>query len=160
MSIRPPLNYTTKIPAKRTVSECQDLLITAGARSVTLETESRRPTGLAFQLDTSFGVRAFRLPVNHLGVGTLLRRVDQADAWPPGLYKGGAGTKERARFVTEDHALDVAWRITRDWLEVQLAIIDAEMVTADEVMLPYMLVDPQTTVFDQYRAGNAIEAAR
>ena len=158
MSLKPPLNYTTKIPAKRTVAECQDLLIDAGAKAVTVETDDRKPVGLAFQLDTPAGLRAFRLPVNHGGVATLLRRVDLAKAWPASLYK--SAPKLIPGYLTSQHALDVAWRVARDWLEAQLAIIDAGMVTVDEVMLPYMLVDPTTTVFDQYRAGNAIEAAR
>jgi hypothetical protein len=39
--------------------------------------------------------------------------------------------------LTEDQARRVAWRITKDWVEAQLAIIETRMVTMAQVFLPY-----------------------
>ena len=55
------------------------------------------------------------------------------------------------RYSTPEHAERVAWRIVKDWLEAQLAIIRTEMVTLDQVMLPYMVGDEGHTVYELYR---------
>ncbi len=34
---------------------------------------------------------------------------------------------------------DVAWRIVKDWLEAQLALLQSRQVKLEQVMLPYML---------------------
>jgi hypothetical protein len=40
------------------------------------------------------------------------------------------------------HASKVAWRVIKDWLAAQIALIESEMATLDEVMLPYLIVGP------------------
>ena len=40
---------------------------------------------------------------------------------------------------TPEQAAKVAWRIAKDWLEAQSALIDAQLATLDEVMLPYLI---------------------
>jgi hypothetical protein len=134
-----PLNYSTTIPAKRTVGECTDLLAEAGADAIGLTYEGPRsarvPTGLRFQIMTPAGPQSFVMPVNIDAVAKLL-----AGALERGelFRKGGLPL---SRYATREHAVMVAWRIIRDWLEAQLAIIDAEMVTLDQVMLPYLQVE-------------------
>jgi len=59
--------------------------------------------------------------------------------------------KVQARYATPEHAERVAWRIVKDWLEAQLAIIRTEMATLDQVMLPYMRADDGRTVYELYR---------
>ncbi len=34
----------------------------------------------------------------------------------------------------------VAWRIIKDWVDAQMAIVETEMVTIEQVFLPYMLM--------------------
>jgi hypothetical protein len=155
-----PLNYTTKIPASRTVAECQDLLAQAGAESVSVLYENRRPSGLSFRIETPFGMRSYAMPVNSEGTAQLLRKMDEDRAWPPSFYKGGAGTKLIRQYLTPEHAAAVAWRVARDWLEAQLAVIAISMVSLDQVMLPYLEVDPGVTVYDRYLANEraALEA--
>lgn len=41
----------------------------------------------------------------------------------------------------------VAWRIVKDWVEAQMAILESEMVTMDEIFLPYMLNRNGDTVY-------------
>jgi hypothetical protein len=49
----------------------------------------------------------------------------------------------------------VAWRIIKDWVEAQLAIVEAEQVELVEVFLPFAQ-NPQTgeTIFNQLAASN------
>jgi hypothetical protein len=122
-----PLNYSTSIPAKRTVTECIALLAESGANTVTAQYQARQPVGLSFRLDTPAGRRDFTMPVNIDGVHRLLQAADM-------------GARSAPKWRTRDHAADVAWRVIKDWLEAQLALIGAEMVTLDEVMLPYLAI--------------------
>jgi hypothetical protein len=147
---RPPLNYTTKVPVNRTSGECLSLLAQAGADHVAVSYTDKQATGLAFVLETAHGTRSFRLPVNIEGVNSLLRRAD---------YPSNVSTPQLSRYVTREHAARVAWRIIKDWLEAQLAIVAAEMTSLDEVMLPYLQVEGQT-LFERYIANEraAIEA--
>ena len=119
----PLLNYTTTVPASRTIGQVQGLLVEAGARQIMAEYDDvGRATGIAFVVQTGYGPRSFALPVNASRVQAVL----------------GRDKKVPVRYQTPEHAERVAWRILKDWLEAQLAIIATEMVTLDQVMLPYM----------------------
>lgn len=50
-----------------------------------------------------------------------------------------------------EQAERVAWRIVKDWVEAQMAILESEMVQMDEIFLPYMLSSSGQTVFEAYR---------
>ena len=126
-----PLNYTTKIPVRQTVGECSALLADAGASRVAVVYQDKRPVGLSFRLEMPSGWQDFTLPVN---VAAMARRLATM-TWPPKLH---ASESEKKRIRSPDHAAEVAWRVVKDWLEAQLAIIAADMATLDQVMLPYL----------------------
>lgn len=131
------LNYTTTVPVSRSIGQVQGLLVEAGARQVaTAYDDVGRAEGLAFTVHTARGPRTFILPVRSSAVLSVLTR----DKVPP-------------RYANAAHAERVAWRIVKDWVEAQLAIIRTEMVTLDQVMLPFMQGDDGRTVFDHYVAG-------
>ena len=44
-----------------------------------------------------------------------------------------------------------AWRIVKDWVEAQMAILESEMVQMDEIFLPYMIDNTGKTLFEAYR---------
>jgi hypothetical protein len=130
----PLLNYTTTVPVRRTAGEVQALLVEAGARRIMTEyDEAGRADGVAFTIHTGYGERSFLLPVNAGRVESVLKRQRVAP-----------------RYSTPEHAERVAWRIIKDWLEAQLAIIRTEMVTLDQVMLPYMATDGGQTMYERY----------
>jgi hypothetical protein len=129
------LNYTTEVPVNRTIAQVHALLVEAGARSIaTHYNEVGGPIGIGFMVQTFSGMRSFNLPVNSDRVLDVLQR----------------DRKVQPRFKTQQQAERVAWRIVKDWLEAQLAIIRTEMVTLDQVMLPYMQGDDGRTVYDLY----------
>lgn len=128
------LNYTTTIPAHRTVGEIQTMLARHGARSISVGYGDKgQPIALAFDLRTPAGTAAYRLPCRAEAVHLLLRN-------------------EERRYRTTEHANNVAWRIVKDWTEAQLAIIEAGMVEMGEVFLPYMLVGEGMTMFERAKA--------
>jgi len=130
----PLLNYTTQVSAQRTVSQIQAMLAGVGARRVMVEyDDAGRVTGVAFTVHTVHGERSFFLPAAAEKVAGVLSR-----------------QRVPARYATLEHAERVAWRIVKDWLEAQLAIIATEMVTLDQVMLPYMASGDGRTMWDLY----------
>lgn len=130
----PLLNYTTEIDSAKTVGQVQAILAKAGARSITAEFDGKgRATGLSFAAEVPGGIEFFTLPVHPDRVLTVLRK-----------------QRVQARYQTFEQAERVAWRIVKDWVEAQLAIIETEMVSLVEVMLPYMRVEGGSTVFEKF----------
>jgi hypothetical protein len=136
----PLLNYTTTIAPGKTVADMQAMLVEAGAASVMADYAAGKPVGLTFRIVTAHGPRTFSLPVDPAPVHALLRADPEV-------------TKRRVRDAGSiEHAERVAWRILKDWLEAQLALIASQMVTLDQVMLSYMVVDEVgTTVWERYQ---------
>lgn len=122
----PLLNYTTTVAVDKTVAEIQRILVAHGARSIRLDYEAGNPSALSFLIETRFGPRSVRLPANVEALWKVMTA----------QHKEG---KIPRRFVSREQAARVAWRIVKDWLQAQLAIIETEMVGFDEVLLPYLL---------------------
>lgn len=117
----PILNYTTSVPVEKSAQEIQTKLVKAKATAVMSEYSADGIlTHISFRLDTPHGPMSFRLPANVDGVYQALK-------------------KERKCKVarTREQAAKVAWRIVKDWVEAQIAIIQAEMATPAQVFLPY-----------------------
>ena len=54
-------------------------------------------------------------------------------------------------FRTPAQALRVSWRIVKDWVEAQMAIVDTKMVTLDQVFLPYVIMPDGRTLYERVR---------
>ena len=122
----PLLNYTTTVSVDKTLSEIQRILASHGSRSILTDYDGQgNPIAVSFVVPTQFGERPFRLPANIEGVWKTMTQQYQKGQMP-------------RRFATKDQATRVGWRIIRDWLAAQMAIIEAGMVSLDEVMLPYL----------------------
>jgi hypothetical protein len=137
-----PLNYTTRIAARRTVQECMTILADAGADAVAAQYQDKQPVGLSFRLSTPAGPRDFAMPVNIDGVHKMIKA-----AYRDGTMRGG---RSEAAWTSPEHAANVAWRVMKDWLEAQLALIAAEMATLDEVMLPYLQLGGGQSLYEAY----------
>lgn len=129
----PILNYTTKVDVFTTIAAIQSQLVKHGARKILQEyDEECRVIAVSFVIDTPVGFKAIRLPSNVPAVQAVLQR-----------------QKVKADYAQAER---VAWRIVKDWVEAQMAILEAEMVTMDEIFLPYMLDDSGTkTLYEAYR---------
>ena len=137
----PTLNYSTKVPAQRTIAEIAAMLVRQGADAIATTYTDQLPTGLSFKLSTPHGPRAFSLPVDIDAVNRLLIAQEQS----------GEMRKSAGKLTSRDHAASVAWRVLKDWVAAQLAIIEAQMATLDQVMLPYLHVDGELTLYEQFR---------
>lgn len=140
----PILNYTTTVPVQRTVQQIMSTLGLHGATKILADYDGQgQITGLSFMANTFQGEIAFRLPVNTEGVyGALLKSAGGGQVPKTfGDYRRQASDKEQAKRI--------AWRILKDWIEAQMAILEAEMVKMEEIFLPYMLTDNDHTVFQR-----------
>jgi hypothetical protein len=135
----PTLNYTTRVSVDVTVGEISKILARNGvATVVTRYDEDGRPDGLGFSLRTPHGDRQFMLDVKTAGVQRLLAKVPKE--------------KQRPYMKTLDHASAVGWRVVKDWVEAQLALVEAEIASLDQVMLPYAIARPDgATLYEVYR---------
>lgn len=136
----PLLNYTTSIAPQKTVMEIQALLAKAGASAILANYDKEgNITALSFQLTTDEGMVAFKLPT----------------AWEPVLATLRRQGVTRS-LQTPEQALRVAWRITKDWVAAQLAIIETRMVTTAQVFLPYAITKDGTTVYEYMAAHSSL----
>ena len=133
----PIANYTTTISADKTVGEIQGMLSRAGACAVLFEFESSVVTAVSFKIQHNDEMISFRLPSNSEKMYVYLPNSDLP-----------------RRYRSREQAGRVAWRIIKDWLRAQLAIIETEQAEMVEVFLPYAQ-DPATgqTLYEQLAAG-------
>lgn len=142
------LNYTTKVDPMNTATECIKMLAAHGATDMGLTSDKGTPTGLVFVIDTPWGKKQFTMP---LSIGGVERELGKA-------YKEG---RIQRAYTGRDHATRVAWRVLKDWLEVQLALIDAGVQELHQLLVGYMNVEPGKTVYELVAEQQlAIEAAR
>jgi len=58
----------------------------------------------------------------------------------------------------EEQALRTSWRIIKDWIEAQLAIVDAELAPMQEVFLQYLVInDSGETLSQRMLNGNGFK---
>lgn len=141
-------NYTTSVSEEKTVGEIMALLAAKGARQILIDyDEQNRPTGVQFiiaikQAKDDPGVPVpFKLPCNFEGVFRSLA----------GRYKSHHD-KSRFERSPESRAQSrrVAWRIIKDWIDSQMALIEAEQATLAQVFMPYAVSNSGITMFDRF----------
>ncbi len=125
------LNYTTTVDAFKTVSEIEYILMRHKAKSIMKNYDGESVTSLSFLIDTGMQQIPVRLPVK---VDECLK-VLKKEKWE--------NPKKQIK-DTRDQAERVAWRILKDWVEAQMALLDIEMVRFEEIFLPYIEVNGQT----------------
>ena len=132
----PLLNYTTKIDIFTTLGQIQGMLVKNGAKKILQEyDDDGHISAVSFQINTPQGLQAVRLPANVEAVQRVL-------------------TKQKVKCDYEQSER-VAWRIVKDWVEAQMAILESEMVTLSEIFLPYMTDGNGNTVYSLF-ASNAL----
>lgn len=137
----PLLNYTTKISVHVTLGEITAQLVKHGAKKIMQDYDGAgRILALTFSIDTPAGVRGVRLPAN-------------VDA----VHKVLAQQKVKC---DREQAERVAWRIVKDWVEAQMAILESQMVQLDEIFLPYMVNNQGQTFFQVYQNNQLLLEGR
>lgn len=127
-------NYTTVVDVYKSLGEIQGALAGHGARQIMVEYDGEgQPVGVTFAIETPVGRRGFVLPANIDGVMAVFQK-----------KKVKADRKQAAR---------TGWRNIRDWVLAQMAIIEAGMVSMEEVFLPYLTDGRGQTLYGLYQSG-------
>lgn len=128
-------NYTTTINANTTIWEIQEILSEHGATAVMTEYSNGSVVALSFKVNTPKGEIGIRLPAN-------IEKVKQ-------VLKIQRRKNNKIKDTTEQ-ATRVAWRILKDWVDAQMAILETEMVKMEEIFLPYILNKNGQTVYQMF----------
>ncbi len=136
------LNYTTEIAPDKTVGEIFGLLGAARARSILSDYDGAgNVIAISFRMATPHGELSFRLPCNFRAAGQILNN-QVRDKKIPRRYLNDTAQARR-----------VAWRILRQWLEAQLAIVEMQIVPVEQVFLPYAVTLSGETLFERMVAS-------
>lgn len=143
----PLLNYTTKIEASKTVSQIMSILAKHGAKAIMINyDDDGQIESLAFQVATPHGDAHIQLPIDPDAVLRVMSR----------------STVPRS-LVNRPQAVRIGWRILKDWVEAQMAILETEMVKMEQIFLPYIQIQDGKTLFQVFEdrkmitQGNDIE---
>lgn len=136
----PLLNYTTTIEAVKTVGEIQGILAGHGAKSIQTDySDDGQIEALSFLILTAHGEVGIRLPIDPDAVLKVLNKQNRLGRMP-------------RRYLNHAQAVRVAWRIVKDWVSAQVAIIETEMVRMEQVFLPYLVMKDGKTLFESMEA--------
>jgi len=116
-------NYTTQIKVEKTISEIEEILAKHGAKKILKDYDGGgNIVSVSFMVETPNGCMPIKLPMDARAVSQIL----QNDSKLPKRLRGDI---EQAR--------KVGWRIIKDWIDSQIALIETHMVKIEEVFLPY-----------------------
>jgi hypothetical protein len=133
----PIKDYTTTIDPTKTIGEIQSCLAKNGAKKITVDYQDNMPIVLTFSIEINNVPIGFSLPCKYEGVLKTFKR-------------DGVKTS----LCTKEQAIRTAWRIIKDWIEAQMAIVQANQAELAEVFLPYAITKDGQTVYEQMKSGN------
>ena len=130
-------NYTTGIPADKSIMEAEQMLAAFGANAIMKQYLSDgRVVSMSFKLED----KGFKLPANVQGVHDTL--------WKGKQQRHGTNNMKNR----EEQSYRVAWRIIRDWLHSQLSLIASGQAMPDQILMPYMY-DGKRTLYEAFKDG-------
>ncbi len=130
----PIANYTTQVSAMKSIGEIEGMLVAHGAKSIMINYKDGQPESLAFLVDTTHGEVSFHLPANIDRVQAVLAKErPRRRSWDTEVIQRN-----------QEQAMRVGWRIIKDWIRAQMAIIETDMVKMEQVFLPYMQMGDKT----------------
>lgn len=132
-------NFTTEIKVEKTVMEIESILAKHGVRGIMKSyDDSGRICAVTFQADLGErGFMTFKLPMKINAVLNITNKlVDKKKL--PAKYRNNT-----------DKAMKIGWRIIKDWIDSQMALIEIEMCDVAEVFLPYAY-DGKQTLYEHF----------
>lgn len=138
-------NYSTEVAAKKSVSEIQELLGEYGVRRIMIDYSAvppfgQQPVGISFAITTRDHNQLFyQLPCRWEGTLSRLRNDPRTT------------TAQR----TARHALNVAWRSVRMWIQSQLEFVASGHTDLAQAFFAYLLVPgesgEQSPLYEEYK---------
>lgn len=126
---------TISISPEKTIAAIQNILRQYGVRQIMIDYNDDGQVGtVSFTMRVKDSLVPFKLPANHNALLEMARR----------------GETKYLKAGDTDQARRIAWRMNLRWIEAQMALVEVGMVTADQVFMPYIMVDAKgTTLYQQ-----------
>lgn len=135
-------NYTSTVPADKSIMRIERLLVEVGAKNINKQYDDNMLKSITFLIDMNGQTAAFRLPAKVDVVEKVLRKE---------VKRPQSGTYERIK----DQSERTAWKILCDWVEIQCSMIHLEQAEFAEIFLPYHY-NPELnqTLWEQVKEGS------
>lgn len=119
-------NYTSSVPAARSIMHIENRLVEQGAKNIMKWYDSERQLkGMCFIVSVNGADMSFRIPA----------KVDQVEIkFKAAVRRPKEGTYGRIKAQAER----TAWKLLSDWVDVQMSLIELGQVEVAEVFLPYV----------------------
>lgn len=140
-------NYTSDVPASESIRRIEQVLIQCGVTGIMKEYHpfGQKVSAITFRIPDADGHNhMIRLPANEAAATEALWRDYMGeDLLPDGKTKWGCRkTKKRVDF--EKQGERTAWRLVKDWIEVEMSRIQLKQGEIMEVFLSYAWDGKQT----------------
>lgn len=132
------LNYTTTIDAEQTIGEIQKLLSVHGVSGMMTKYEGSNVSAVAFEMTIDGKPMTFKLPCNWRAVREVFKK--------QGISQSKIRHKDKD---LDNQSIRTAWRIIKDWIVAQLALVEVNMVTIPQVFLPYVITKGGLTLSER-----------
>lgn len=141
-------NYTTIVPAGRSIGETEEMLVRHGATDITKSYEAGRLTSINFRISMAEGKgpMLFSLPLRWEKTKAVL---EAQGVLPKRRSHTRAGDSD------DDRAYRIAWKNLRDWVAANMVIVELDMVKTQEVFLPYAVDRSGKTLYQSFEADPA-----
>ena len=128
----PLKNYTSTVPAARSITYIESCLTRSGARQIMKSYDNDgRTEAISFSIPLNGNDIFFKLPAKVEACTQVL------------LNDLSPRAKPDTRKKIPEQAERTAWKICSDWIEAQMAMVELAQVDVLEVFLPYMY-DPKS----------------
>lgn len=131
------LNYTTTISCDKTISEITKILVSHGVSKVTFDYVDGLPVNLTFVTPFKNKMVFYSLPCRFEGIFKKLQNQNRVPK-------------------TQEQALKIGWRILKDWVESQLAIVEAGLAELPEVFLTYGCTNTGERLYDYIKNSDIL----
>ena len=119
-------NYTSTVPAERSIMQIEKRLVEIGASHIAKSyTGDGHLAGIMFQVNNKDHSQSFKLPANVSTISEMMLSE---------IKRPHPGTKNRIK----EQAERTAWKLLLDWVEVQVSMILIGRREVIEVFLPYL----------------------
>jgi hypothetical protein len=133
-------NYTTEVPAARSIEGIERLLVSFGARNIMKEYDGfGEVESISFILEMDGMKLPFRLP----------GRKDKVFKW---LKSKKPKSNDK---LLKEQAARIAWKQQHEWVHLQLSMIEIEQAEKLELFFPYLYdVSKRETYYEKLKQGN------
>ena len=132
-------NYTSEVPPAKSQATIEQLLVQAGATTISkfFDESTKRCQGFFFQIKVGVALLTFKLPAN-------------SELVYQHFIAGARGLDARKRELLRTQAERTAWRTLQEWTQMQLDMVQMNQVELLQVLMPYQYdAERQQTFFER-----------